>query len=172
MEKARIKTDGRMAKCDYERLAHFRYQLRRFLRFSEEVTRKQGVTALQYPLPDHHELHRGLPEGALAVESHRENPASDGQRITLMEDTKLVFIEPLSAVLAEFQQLIKHEADLAKELEALHDLPAETPDGARVVLQANVGLLSDLVPALESSAEGIGLYRTEFTAASCLAGTR
>ena len=39
-----------MTKSDYERLAHFRYQLRRFLRFSEEVTRKQGITALQYLL--------------------------------------------------------------------------------------------------------------------------
>ena len=39
-----------MAKGDFERLAHFRYQLRRFLRFSEEVTRRNGVTALQYLL--------------------------------------------------------------------------------------------------------------------------
>lgn len=39
-----------MAKDDFERLAHFRYQLRRFLRFSEEVTRRHGITALQYLL--------------------------------------------------------------------------------------------------------------------------
>ena len=39
-----------MTKSEYEKLAHFRYQLRRFLRFSEEVTRKQGITALQYLL--------------------------------------------------------------------------------------------------------------------------
>ena len=39
-----------MAKDDYERLAHFRYQLRRFLRFSEEVARGHGITALQYLL--------------------------------------------------------------------------------------------------------------------------
>lgn len=41
---------GRMAKTDYEKLAHFRYQLRRFLRFSEEVTRRDGMTPLQYLL--------------------------------------------------------------------------------------------------------------------------
>lgn len=40
----------RMSKADYERLAHFRYQLRRFLRFSEEVTHKKGITSLQYLL--------------------------------------------------------------------------------------------------------------------------
>ena len=66
-------------------------------------------------------------------------------------------------MLEEFERLIKRETDLAKELEALRDSPAETPDGARISLQANAGLLSDLVPALEAGAEGIGLYRTEFT---------
>ncbi len=39
-----------MSKADFERLAHFRYQLRRFLRFSEEVTRRKGITSLQYLL--------------------------------------------------------------------------------------------------------------------------
>jgi len=39
-----------MSKADFERLAHFRYQLRRFLRFSEEATRREGITSLQYQL--------------------------------------------------------------------------------------------------------------------------
>ncbi|MFZ2628823.1 MAG: MarR family winged helix-turn-helix transcriptional regulator [Rugosibacter sp.] len=39
-----------ISKADFEKLAHFRYQLRRFLRFSEDVTRQQGVTVLQYLL--------------------------------------------------------------------------------------------------------------------------
>ena len=39
-----------LPEAEYRRLAHFRYQLRRFLRFSEEVTRRHGVTALQYQL--------------------------------------------------------------------------------------------------------------------------
>ncbi len=39
-----------MTRDDFERLAHFRYQLRRFLRFSEEATRRQGITPLQYQL--------------------------------------------------------------------------------------------------------------------------
>jgi DNA-binding MarR family transcriptional regulator len=40
----------RMTKRDYERLACFRYRLRRFLRFSEQVTHEHGMTALQYQL--------------------------------------------------------------------------------------------------------------------------
>jgi DNA-binding MarR family transcriptional regulator len=38
------------SKADLETLAHFRYQLRRYLRFSEEVSRKKGITPLQYLL--------------------------------------------------------------------------------------------------------------------------
>ncbi|HVW67369.1 MAG TPA: MarR family transcriptional regulator [Steroidobacteraceae bacterium] len=40
----------RVTKRQYEVLANFRYQLRRFLRYSEEVTRRQGLTPLQYQL--------------------------------------------------------------------------------------------------------------------------
>src|SRR6187455_500171 len=39
-----------LSKTEYEELAHFRYQLRRFLRFSEEVTHRKGITVLQYLL--------------------------------------------------------------------------------------------------------------------------
>jgi DNA-binding MarR family transcriptional regulator len=39
-----------MSKAEFEVLAAFRYQLRRFLRFSEELTRRHGVTPLQYQL--------------------------------------------------------------------------------------------------------------------------
>ena len=34
----------------YRALADFRYELRRFLRYSEEVTRRHGVTPLQYQM--------------------------------------------------------------------------------------------------------------------------
>jgi DNA-binding MarR family transcriptional regulator len=42
--------DSRMTRHDVEVLADFRYRLRRFLRFSEDVTRAHGMTALQYQL--------------------------------------------------------------------------------------------------------------------------
>ena len=43
-------SDRKMSKADFEMLANFRYQLRRFLRFSEELTRGSGITSLQYQL--------------------------------------------------------------------------------------------------------------------------
>ena len=39
-----------LSKKEFETLSHFRYQLRRFMRFSEEVTHELGVTHLQYLL--------------------------------------------------------------------------------------------------------------------------
>ena len=39
-----------LKKQEFETLSNFRYQLRRFLRFSEELTRQQGMTHLQYLL--------------------------------------------------------------------------------------------------------------------------
>ena len=39
-----------LSKREFEALSQFRYQLRRFLRFSEQVTRQRGITPLQYLL--------------------------------------------------------------------------------------------------------------------------
>lgn len=39
-----------VTKRQYEALANFRYQLRRYLRYSERVTRQHGITPLQYQL--------------------------------------------------------------------------------------------------------------------------
>ena len=39
-----------LTKKEFETLSEFRYRLRRFLRFSEQVTRKNGITPLQYLL--------------------------------------------------------------------------------------------------------------------------
>jgi DNA-binding MarR family transcriptional regulator len=39
-----------LTKQEFETLSEFRYRLRRFLRFSEQVTRKHGITPLQYLL--------------------------------------------------------------------------------------------------------------------------
>lgn len=41
---------GLLKKQEFETLSNFRYQLRRFLRFSEELTHRHGITHLQYLL--------------------------------------------------------------------------------------------------------------------------
>ena len=39
-----------LTRKEFETLSEFRYRLRRFLRFSEQVTRRNGITPLQYLL--------------------------------------------------------------------------------------------------------------------------
>ena len=66
------------------------------------------------------------------------------------------------------EQLAEYRADAAKmvivegELAQLADLPAETTDGYRVSLLANIEAVEDTADALRKGAQGIGLYRTEF----------
>ena len=48
-----------LSKREFETLSHFRHQLRRFLRFSEEVTHSDGVTHLQYLLLLHIKGYQG-----------------------------------------------------------------------------------------------------------------
>ena len=73
-----------------------------------------------------------------------------------------VYIQPSPVVRREYARLARQEGQLSKELESLHDKPAQTPDGRQIKLMVNSGLLADLGPSANSGAEGIGLYRTEF----------
>ena len=73
-----------------------------------------------------------------------------------------VYVRPHRRVVVEFERLLRDEEVLAAGLRELRDLPARTPDGHSVELQVNTGLVADIQLGLESGAEGVGLYRTEF----------
>jgi phosphoenolpyruvate-protein phosphotransferase len=72
-----------------------------------------------------------------------------------------VHVNPNHEVVREYDRLERDYAELNRELSELKDLPAETTDGHRVSLYANIGLLSDVAFAQLHGAQGIGLYRTE-----------
>ena len=55
-----------------------------------------------------------------------------------------VHVNPNAEVIREYDRLERDYAELNRELGELKDLPAETTDGHRVSLYANVGLLSDV----------------------------
>jgi phosphotransferase system enzyme I (PtsP) len=87
----------------------------------------------------------------------------DGSAIVVDGNQGRIYIQPSRAVLAAFQQRISEEKALSARLKTFRDLPAETPDGVRLPLYANIGLVADLTLALASGAEGVGVYRTEFS---------
>ena len=72
-----------------------------------------------------------------------------------------VYVNPTTTLKREFQALVTQEAQLEANLSELRDLPSETLDGHRVILQVNTGLAADGGWSLRVGAEGVGLYRTE-----------
>lgn len=73
-----------------------------------------------------------------------------------------IYLNPDDKIRGEYERLQRDHGVRQRELDELRDLPAETTDGVRVSLKANIGLLSDIRVALANGAEGVGLYRTEF----------
>ena len=74
----------------------------------------------------------------------------------------MVIISPDAEQLAEYKLDAIKIGKIEVELAQLADLPAETLDGHRVTLQANIEAVEDVPDALRRGAQGIGLYRTEF----------
>jgi DNA-binding MarR family transcriptional regulator len=70
-----------LSKKEFETLSQFRYQLRRFLHFSEQVTQDQGITQLQYLLLLHTKGYKGrqwatISELAERLQSHHHGVVS------------------------------------------------------------------------------------------------
>jgi phosphotransferase system enzyme I (PtsP) len=86
----------------------------------------------------------------------------EGDLLIVDGNSGSVYVRPSKDVLVEYERLDREYRAFNRELESLHDLPAETRDGHRITLEANIGLTGDLAFARRHGAEGVGLYRTEF----------
>jgi phosphotransferase system enzyme I (PtsI) len=73
-----------------------------------------------------------------------------------------VIVRPTPQQCDEYREKARVHIAFMRELLRNRELPAETQDGARVRLYANVEIVEEVPTALEHGAEGIGLYRTEF----------
>jgi len=85
----------------------------------------------------------------------REQVIVDGNR-------GLVILDPDEETLARYGGELERQEAVAAELEPLWHLPAETQDGVRIQLTANIEYPTEAMACLERGADGIGLYRTEF----------
>lgn len=85
-----------------------------------------------------------------------------GDSLIVDGTTGIVIINPSKPVLNEYLEKKKVYESLEKELFKYKDLPAQTLDGYRVKVVANIELIEEIPSVLEHGAEGIGLYRTEF----------
>jgi len=72
-----------------------------------------------------------------------------------------VFTNPGEVLRRQYASVVEEERQLSEGLDALRELPCVTPDGHRMPLWVNTGLLADVARAQQRGAEGVGLYRTE-----------
>lgn len=82
--------------------------------------------------------------------------------VILDANTGYVYHNPSQAIIEEYQRLEQDSLQEQQQLSALRDIPATTRDDQRIILRANIGLVSDVGIAKNHGAEGVGLYRTEF----------
>ncbi len=75
--------------------------------------------------------------------------------------TGRVYLEPSPSLKRSYERLADEEREMQVSLKNLSDLPAETKDGKKIKLTANIGLIADIENAIQVGAEGVGLYRTE-----------
>ncbi|MCG8651417.1 MAG: phosphoenolpyruvate--protein phosphotransferase, partial [Pirellulales bacterium] len=83
-------------------------------------------------------------------------------RVIVDGDRGKIIIDPDDATLASYQKRLEQRRSLTARLAELRDLPAETSDGVRIQLCANIEFPHETTSCLERGADGIGLYRTEF----------
>ncbi|MBI2093188.1 MAG: phosphoenolpyruvate--protein phosphotransferase [Candidatus Omnitrophica bacterium] len=73
-----------------------------------------------------------------------------------------VVIDPDAQTIQRYEMEQRRYQEINRQLLHLKDLPAETLDGHRVVLSANIELPDEVPSVLAHGAQGIGLFRTEF----------
>lgn len=85
-----------------------------------------------------------------------------GENVIIDADKSEIIIEPDSATVDTYIAKIKTQAERNQELLQFRSLPAQTKDGTKFTLCANIGTPQEAERALQEGAEGIGLFRTEF----------
>ena len=89
--------------------------------------------------------------------------AASAAAIGIDGDRGEVWIDPDASVAGALRRRGEEQRVQVAADQALRDVPLTTRDGHRIGLVANIGGPADVARALEAGAEGIGLFRTEFS---------
>ncbi len=82
--------------------------------------------------------------------------------IAINGKTGEIFINPSEEEEKNLIEIKEKSDDIKKELEEYKNKPSITKDGHQVELMANIGDVSDINIVTENTAEGVGLFRSEF----------
>lgn len=86
----------------------------------------------------------------------------DGATMVVDGDEARIYPNPSRTLLDALEMRMSQQKALCAQFLKNRELPAQTVDGIRLPLHANIGLDSDIGLARNSEAEGVGLYRTEY----------
>ncbi len=87
---------------------------------------------------------------------------SSGDVVIVDGDQGLVILCPDEATLQRYRKRVEQRRAAVERLQDLRDVPAETLDGVRIKMLANIEFPYETPACLDRGADGIGLYRTEF----------
>ena len=107
-------------------------------------------------------LARALKIPAVVGAERASHMVSRGDRVILDGREGLVIVNPTEESAKQYRERGLQYDHQEKALLKGRDLPAETKDGRRISLTANVEMVEEVSAVREYGAEGIGLYRTEF----------
>jgi phosphotransferase system enzyme I (PtsI) len=105
---------------------------------------------------------RGLGVPAVVALRDASTFIQDGDVLAVDGGTGLVHVDPDPSVVKRFEARIRRRRSTEERLLKIKDYPAETRDGRRVELSANIELPQEIELALANGAKGIGLVRTEY----------
>ncbi len=127
---------------------------RRYIRaFCTEIGGSGGHTAI---------VAKGLELPAVVGIGPFLDSVTAASRVIVDGDRGVIVLNPDDATLDSYRRRIKQRESLSQRLAELRDLPAETADGLRIGLSANIEFPHETTACLQRGADGIGLYRTEF----------
>lgn len=107
-------------------------------------------------------LARALGIPAVVGLGEKVDSLQDGDAVVVDGEAGLLILHPGTQTLQEYRR--RQQSLLQSQTAALEEaaLPAMTPDGVKVDVQANIGQLEEAQEAIDNGAEGVGLLRTEF----------
>ena len=89
-------------------------------------------------------------------------PLEPGTLLAFDGETGTVYVDPSPEVVDRLRSRQEEQRRSRAGAEERAHEPAATSDGVRIEVAANIGAEEDAVRAVESGAEGVGLFRTEF----------
>ncbi|WP_317304351.1 phosphoenolpyruvate--protein phosphotransferase [Allisonella histaminiformans] len=107
-------------------------------------------------------LARSIGVPAILATGHEIGDELDGHPAIIDGFTGTVYVDPTPEIIQEMKQKQADHKAQRELLEELRGLPAETEDGRRVELSANISSAGDLAAVIKNDAESIGLFRSEF----------